>query len=321
VTSRQVAVAKGGTSIEREVSLRGAHRVTTALRQAGYDVTEVEIDHTVLDRVREVAPEFVFIVAHGRNGEDGSLQALLELLDVPYTGSNSLASALCIDKIMTKRLLQRAGLPTPPFHAFSRRTFQDLGAATVFDDVMASLGAPVVVKPARMGSSFGIKFVSHPDQLRTAVLGSVAYDDEILVEQHVAGRELAVTVIGGEESEPPRGLPIVEIFSTGEFYDYEAHYDFDVVKLAAPADLDEDVRAVVEAVSLDAYRTLGCRDFARVDLMLDADSRPQILEINTIPGLTETGPTPYAADAAGMTFPELVAAIARRAAGDRESVG
>jgi D-alanine-D-alanine ligase len=317
VTSRQVAVAKGGTSIEREVSLRGAHRVTTALRQAGYDVTEVEIDHTVLDRVREVAPEFVFIVAHGRNGEDGSLQALLELLDVPYTGSNSLASALCIDKIMTKRLLQRAGLPTPPFHAFSRRTFQDLGAATVFDDVMASLGAPVVVKPARMGSSFGIKFVSHPDQLRTAVLGSVAYDDEILVEQHVAGRELAVTVIGGEESEPPRGLPIVEIFSTGEFYDYEAHYDFDVVKLAAPADLDEDVRAVVEAVSLDAYRTLGCRDFARVDLMLDADSRPQILEINTIPGLTETGPTPYAADAAGMTFAELVAAIPPRAAGQR----
>jgi D-alanine-D-alanine ligase len=317
VTSGRVAVAKGGTSIEREVSLRGAHRVTTALRQAGYDVTEVEIDHTVLDRVREVAPEFVFIVAHGRNGEDGSLQALLELLGVPYTGSDSLASALCIDKIMTKRLLQRAGLPTPPFHAFSRRTFQDLGAATVFDDVMLSLGAPVVVKPARMGSSFGIKFVSHPDQLRTAVLGSVAYDDEILVEQHVAGRELAVTVIGGDGSEPPRGLPIVEIFSTREFYDYEAHYDFDVVKLAAPADLDEDVRAVVEAVSLDAYRTLGCRDFARVDLMLDADSRPQILEINTIPGLTETGPTPYAADAGGMTFAELVTAIARRAAGDR----
>ncbi len=324
MSSRRVAVAKGGTSIEREVSLRGAHRVTAALRQAGYDVTEVEIDHTVLDRVREVAPAFVFIVAHGRNGEDGSLQALLELLEVPFTGSDSLASALCIDKILTKRLLQRAGLPTPPFHAFSRRTFQDLGAATVFDEVMASLGAPVVVKPARMGSSFGIKFVSHPDQLRTAVLGSVAYDDEILVEQHVAGRELAVTVIGGsdpEHPEPPRALPIVEIFSTREFYDYEAHYDFDVVRLAAPAGLDDDVRAAVEAVSLKAYRTLGCRDFARVDLMLDADSMPQILEINTIPGLTETGPTPYAADAAGMTFPDLVAAIARRAAGDRSTAG
>jgi D-alanine-D-alanine ligase len=322
MNARRVAVARGGTSIEREVSLRGAHRVTAALRQAEYEVTEVDIDHTVLDRMRQVAPDFVFIVAHGRNGEDGSLQALLELLDMPYTGSDSLASALCIDKILTKRLLQRAGLPTPPFHAFSRRTFQDLGAATVFDDVMASLGAPVVVKPARLGSSFGIKFVSHPDQLRTAVLGSVAYDDEILVEQHVAGRELAVTVIGGEDSgsEAPRALPIVEIFSTREFYDYEAHYDFDVVKLDAPAALDADVHAAVERISLDAYRALGCRDFARVDLMLDAASQPQILEIHTIPGLTETGPTPYAADAAGMTFAELVAAIARRAAGDRESV-
>ncbi len=322
MSARRVAVARGGTSIEREVSLRGAHRVATALRQADYEVTEIDIDHTVLDRVRQVAPDFVFIVAHGRNGEDGSLQALLELLELPYTGSDSLASALCMDKILTKRLLQRARLPTPPFHAFSRRTFQDLGAATVFDDVMASLGAPVVVKPARLGSSFGIKFVSHPDQLRTAVLGSVAYDDEILVEQHVAGRELAVTVIGGGDSTAPapHALPIVEIFSTREFYDYEAHYDFDVVKLDAPAALDADVRAAVERISLDAYQTLGCRDFARVDLMLDAASQPQILEINTIPGLTETGPTPYAADAAGMTFAELVAAIARRAAGDRESV-
>jgi D-alanine-D-alanine ligase len=326
MSARRVAVARGGTSIEREVSLRGAHRVAAALRQTDYEVTEVEIDHTVLDRVREVAPDFVFIVAHGRNGEDGSLQALLELLGVPYTGSDSLASALCMDKILTKRLLERAGLPTPPFHAFSRRTFQDLGAATVFDDVMASLGAPVVVKPARLGSSFGIKFVSHPDQLRTAVLGSVAYDDEILVEQHVAGRELAVTVIGGGEggrhsvSDAPHALPIVEIFSTREFYDYEAHYDFDVVKLDAPAALDADVRAAVERISLDAYRVLGCRDFARVDLMLDAASQPQILEINTIPGLTETGPTPYAADAAGMTFSELVTAIARRAAGDQENV-
>jgi D-alanine-D-alanine ligase len=316
--SRRVAVARGGTSIEREVSLRGAHRVTAALRDCGHDVTEIEIDHTVLDRVRELGPDFVFIVAHGRNGEDGSLQALLELLGVPYTGSDSLASALCMDKILTKRLLQRAGLPTPPFHAFSRGTFQDLGAATVFDDVMASLGAPVVVKPARTGSSFGIKFVSHPEGLRTAVLGSVAYDDEILVEQHVSGREVAVTIVGESRpgaSEPPRTLPIVEIFSHREFYDYEAHYDFDVVRLHAPAELDEDVRAAVDEVSLESYRVLGCRDFARVDVMLDADDRPQILEVNTIPGLTETGPSPYAADAAGMSFTDLVATIARRAAG------
>jgi D-alanine-D-alanine ligase len=163
-------------------------------------VAEVEIDHTLIERVRELDPAYVFIVAHGHSGEDGSLQALLELLGVPYTGSDSLASALCLDKILTKRLLLRAGLPTPPFHAFSRRTFQDLGAAAVFDDVMERLGAPVVVKPARLGSSFGIKYVAEPAQLRTAVLGAVAYDDEILVERHLAGRELAVTVLGGDES-------------------------------------------------------------------------------------------------------------------------
>lgn len=313
MTGSRVAVAAGGTSIEREVSLRGARRVVAALRATGADVTELEIDHTILDRVRGLAPAYVFIVAHGRNGEDGALQELLELLEVPFTGSGSLASALCIDKVMTKRLLMRAGLPTPRFQAFSRRTFQDLGAAVVFDEVMDRLGSPVVVKPARLGSSFGIKLVSEREQLRTAVLGSVAYDDEILVEQHVAGRELAVTVLD-EPDGAPRALPIVEILSDREFYDYEAHYDFDLVSLDAPATLDPDVAAEAERVSVEAFRTLGCRDFARVDLVLDADDRPQILELNTIPGLTETGPTPFAAEAAGMSFAELVAAIAGRAA-------
>lgn len=305
----RIAIARGGTSIEREVSLRGARRVAAALRQAGEEVSEIEIDHTVIERVRELAPAFVFIVAHGRSGEDGSLQALLELLGVAYTGSDSLASALCLDKILAKRLLRRAGLSTPPFHAFSRRTFQDLGAAAVFDDVMRRLGSPVVVKPAGLGSSFGIKYVSEPGQLRTAVLGAVAYDDEILVERHVAGRELAVTVLGGPDF---RALPIVEILGAAELYDYEAHYDFDVVRLDAPAALSEPVRVAVERAAIGACETLGCRDIARVDLILDVNEIPQILEVNTIPGLTETGPTPLAAEAAGMSFGELVAAIAAR---------
>jgi D-alanine-D-alanine ligase len=316
VSGSRVAVAAGGTSIEREVSLRGARRVSAALRAGGADVFELEIDHTILDGVRELAPDYVFIVAHGRNGEDGALQELLELIDVPFTGSGSLASSLCIDKVMTKRLLLRAGLPTPRFQAFSRRTFQDLGAAVVFDEVMTRLGAPVVVKPARLGSSFGIKFVSAPEQLRTAVLGSVAYDDEILVEQHIDGRELAITVLEDRDGEP-WALPIVEILSGREFYDYEAHYDFDVVSLDAPARLEPAIAAEAVRVSVEAFRVLGCRDFARVDLVLDGDDRPQILELNTIPGLTETGPTPFAAEAAGMSFADLVQAIGRRAASAR----
>jgi D-alanine-D-alanine ligase len=320
VTGSRVAVAAGGTSIEREVSLRGARRVVAALRAAGDEVVELEIDHSILDRVREQDLAYVFIVAHGRNGEDGSLQGLLELLNVPFTGSASLASALCMDKVLSKRLLQRAGLPTPAFVAFSRRTFQDLGAAVVFDDVLRRLGTPLVVKPARLGSSFGIKFVSAPERLRTSVLGAVAYDDEILVEQHVSGRELAVTVLAGADGEP-RALPIVEILSNREFYDYEAHYDFDVVSLDAPANLEPAVAAEVERVSVAAFQALGCRDFARVDLMLDEHDRPLILELNTIPGLTETGPTPFAAEAAGISFGELVTAIARRAAGESRPQG
>jgi D-alanine-D-alanine ligase len=310
VTPPLVAVAKGGTSFEREVSLRGAHRVGTALRELGYETIALEIDHTILDRLRECSPAFAFIVAHGRQGEDGGLQGLLELLGIPYTGSDSLASALCMDKILTKRVLEHAGLPTPAFHAFSRRTFEQLGAATVFEEVLADLGVPVIVKPARAGSSFGIKLVSSGDQLRPAVLGAVAYDDEILVERYVSGRELAVTLLG--PSENPRVLPIVEILATSGYYDYEAHYDFDEAKLDAPAKLSDAVRTRVEEVAVGAYRALGCRDFARVDLMLDGDERPQVLEINTIPGLTETGPTPLAADAGNMSFAELVAAVAAR---------
>jgi len=325
VSDAPIAIARGGTSIEREVSLRGARRVMAALRQSGRELAEIEIDHTVVERVRELAPEFVFIVAHGQSGEDGSLQALLELLEVPYTGSDSLASALCLDKIVTKQLLRRAGLTTPAFHAFSRHAFQDLGAAAVFDEVMERLGAPVLVKPARQGSSFGIKYVPRPEQLRTAVLGAVAYDDEILVERHVSGRELAVTVLGGPEQGPGdvagqgvatvpyEALPIVEILGTAEVYDYEAHYDFDAVRLDAPADLPDEARAEVERAALAACRTLGTRDMARVDLILEPSGVVQILELNTIPGLTETGPTPLAAEAAGIGFSGLVDRLAEAA--------
>jgi D-alanine-D-alanine ligase-like ATP-grasp enzyme len=223
VTAGPIAIARGGTSIEREVSLRGARRVMAALRGSGQEIVEIEIDHTVVERVRELIPEFVFIVAHGQSGEDGSLQALLELLDVPYTGSDSLASQLCLDKIVTKQLLRRAGLTTPPFHAFSRHAFQDLGAASLFDKVMERLGAP--------------------------------------------------------------------------------------------AALAETQREEVERAALAACRTLGTRDMARVDLILEPSGAVQILELNTIPGLTETGPTPLAAEAAGIGFTGLVERLADAARG------
>lgn len=317
MSAAPIAIARGGSSIEREVSLRGARRVMAALRQAGREVAEVEIDATFVERVRELDPELVFIVAHGQSGEDGSLQGMLELLGVAYTGSDSLASALCLDKILTKGLLQRAGLATPAYHAFSRHAFQDLGAASLFETVMDRLGAPVLVKPARQGSSFGIKYVPRPEDLRTAVLGAVAYDDEILVERHVRGREFGVTVLGGpgagQAGEADAGyevLPLVEILGAAEVYDYEAHYDFDAARLDAPADVPDAERAEIERVAVAACRLLGTRDLARVDLILEPSGTVQILEVNTIPGLTETGPTPLAAEAAGIGFSGLVTRIA-----------
>ncbi len=260
----------------------------------------------------------MFIVAHGRNGEDGSLQELLELLEVPFTGSDSLASSLCIDKVVTKRLLLRAGLPTPPFQAFSRRTFQDLGAAVVFDDVLRRLGTPLVVKPARLGSSFGIKFVSSPERLRTvgARLGRLRRRDPRRAARRRprAGGHRA----GGAPTGEPRALPIVEILSSPASSMTTRRTTTSTWSRSTPRPRSTPaVAAEVERVSIAAFQTLGCRDFARVDLMLDADERPQILELNTIPGLTETGPTPFAAEAAGMSFAELVAAIARRAASVR----
>jgi D-alanine-D-alanine ligase len=307
-----VAVVQGGTSVEREVSLRGARRVRAALDAAGYDARAVDLDYTLVDSLRKLQPLFVYVIAHGGEGEGGGLQGLLETLEMPFTGSSALTSTVCIDKVMTKRMLTRAGIPTPRFHAFSRRLFMEMGAGSALAAVESAFHGPLVVKPARGGSSFGIRVVSEPAQLRPAILGAIAYDDAILIERHVAGRELAVTVLG--DIDDPQVLPIVEILGEGKIYDYHAHYEFSGPQLVA-AQLDSGTEARIIDVCKQTYRALHCRDIARVDLILDHENQPQVLELNTIPGLTETGPTPVAADLAGMTFGELIATIARRVAG------
>ena len=308
--SERVALICGGASFEREVSLRGAHRVQHALEQLGFDVAPLDINRSLLRELRELDPAFAFIVAHGRDGEDGTLQGLLEACGIPFAGSDSAASQLCMDKVATKHALRRAGLDTPAFHAFSRRAFAELGAAEALEAVVAELGLPLVVKPVHEGSSLGLKLVEDHDALLPAILGATAYDERILVERHVEGRELAVTVLGSPDA--PRMLPIIEVASTRPFYDYDAHYDFNVARLRIAEDLGDAERALVEDAVLRAYSVCGCRDFARVDLILDGEGRAQILELNTIPGLTETGPTPFAASAAGLDFADLVAEVGAR---------
>lgn len=300
----------GGRSLEREISLRSGRRVERALRELGYEVHALDADGDFIERVLAENPSFVFVAMHGRGGEDGTLQDLLETLSIPYTGSDALASALCMDKMLFKRMLRLHSIPTPPFHSFNETAFRELGGARTFPRLLEELGLPVVVKPVAQGSAIGIKFVSTPEQLPSAILGAFGYGDRVLVEKRIVGRELAVTVMDSPEG--PRALPVVELFTPESFYSYEAHYTIGQLRMEVPAELSDIVRTRVEAVALHSYTLMGCRDFARVDIILDEHDEPQVLEINTIPGLTETGITTAAAEAAGMTFSEFVSAIVHR---------
>jgi D-alanine-D-alanine ligase len=303
----------GGRSLEREISLRSGHRVERALRTLGYTVHALDVDGDFIDRILAEQPRFVFVAMHGRGGEDGTLQDLLETLSVPYTGSDPLASALCMDKMLFKRMLRLHGIPTPAFHSFNETAFRELGGARTFPKLLEELELPAVVKPVAQGSAIGIKFVTNAAQLPGAILGAFGYGDRVLVEERILGRELAVTILdSAHPSEQPRALPIVELFTPENFYSYEAHYTIGQLRMEVPAELSEGVRARVERAALESYTLMGCRDFARVDLILDEDEVPQVLEINTIPGLTETGITTAAAEAAGMSFAELVQAIVQR---------
>jgi D-alanine-D-alanine ligase len=303
----------GGRSLEREISLRSGHRVERALRTLGYMVHALDVGADFIDRVLAEQPSFVFVAMHGRGGEDGTLQDLLETLAIPYTGSDPLASALCMDKMLFKRMLHLHGIPTPAFHSFNETAFRELGGARTFPKLLEELELPAVVKPVAQGSAIGIKFVTSAAQLPSAILGAFGYGDRVLVEERIVGRELAVTVLDSPTpAAGPRALPIVELFTPENFYSYEAHYTIGQLRMEVPAELSDEVRARVEKVALDSYALMGCRDFARVDLILDERDEPQVLEINTIPGLTETGITTAAAEAAGMSFAELVAAIVAR---------
>ncbi|HEV3092902.1 MAG TPA: D-alanine--D-alanine ligase [Solirubrobacteraceae bacterium] len=311
MSSGGAIVAMGGRSLEREISLRSGRRVERALRALGHSVQALDADGDFVARVIEQQPDFVFVAMHGRGGEDGTLQDLLETLGVPYTGSDPLASALCMDKMLFKRMLRLHGIPTPAFHSFNETAFRELGGARTFPRLLAELELPVVVKPVAQGSAIGIKFVHSAEQLPSAILGAFGYGDRVLVERRIVGRELAVTIVDRDGG--PRALPIVELFTPESFYSYEAHYTIGQLRMESPADVEPAVRERVESVALASYRLMGCRDFARVDLILDELGEPQVLEINTIPGLTETGIVTAAAEAAGLTFEQLVAAIVTRA--------
>ncbi len=310
----RIAVLKGGRSLERQVSLNSGARVEEALRRLGHDVIELDVGHDLVDRLAADRPELAFVVLHGRDGEDGTVQELLEVLGIPYTGSRVSACIRASDKVLAKHAMRDAGIPTPDFFAFSETAFRSLGAAQALPAMSSRLSFPIVVKPASQGSALGIKFARSEADVPTALIAAFSYDKKVLLERYVAGRELAVSVL--EVDGEPLALPIVEAVPEQEsFYDFESRYEIGRTRFICPASLEPAVAARVQELALAAFELLGCSVFARVDLMLDAEtSEPFVLEVNPIPGLTETSLLPQAADAAGIGFDDLIARIVAAAA-------
>jgi len=299
----KVAVLKGGRSLERGVSLRSGARVEDALEGLGHEVVSIDAGGDLVKRLTAERPEVAFVAMHGLGGEDGTVQELLEILGVPFTGPGVAACTRCIDKVLAKHELRVAGVPTPEWFAFNETAFRELGAADALSGLEERLGFPLVVKPSRGGSALGVKFAASWFEVPEALVSAFSYDNRVLLERFVDGRELAVSVIGGE------ALPIVEaIPGGGDRYDFEARYEIGRTEFVCPATLDEGDAAAVSAAALAAYEALGCSGFSRVDLILAADG-PQVLEVNAIPGLTDTSLLPQAAEAAGMSFEQLVERI------------
>jgi D-alanine-D-alanine ligase len=300
----KVAVLKGGRSLERQVSLRSAARVEDALGSLAHEVVPLDVGADLVRRLKDAKPDVAFIVLHGPGGEDGTPQELLEILGIPYTGPGVTACIRCMDKVLTKHLLRASGIPIPDWVAFNSTAFRELGAADALVEIEARLGFPLVVKPAAQGSALGVRFAASRDDVPEALVAAFSYDDRVLLEQHIEGRELAVSLLDGEP------LPVVEVRPKDEDrFNYEARYEIGRTDYVCPADLPSAVTAEVQEVARRAYEALRCTGFARVDLMLDGHSTPQVLEANAIPGLTDTSLFPIAADAAGLEFEELVSRI------------
>ena len=305
----RVAVLKGGGSLERQVSLRSGARVEDALKRLGHDVVAIDVGHDLVAQLRRDPPDVAFVAMHGRDGEDGTVQELLEILGIPYTASGVSACMRCADKVLSKHAMLDAGIATPDFYSFTETAFKELGAAEALGDIEERLAFPIVVKPADQGSALGVRFARSPTDLPQALVAAFSYSHKVLLERHVHGRDLAVSILGDEP------LPIVEAVPREEdFYDFSARYTIGRTSFVCPAQLDDATTERAQGLALDVFRLLGCRGFARVDLMLDEETGElYVLEANAIPGLTETSLLPQAADAAGIGFDELIGRIVEMA--------
>ena len=295
----RVAVLMGGRSLERQVSLKSGTRVAEALAEAGHEVTSIDVGHDLVAKLRECDPQIAFVALHGRDGEDGMVQELLDALGVPYTGSGPAACAMSWDKALAKHHLRSAGIPTPDARVFSETALKELGAADALADVAQSLSFPVVVKPAAQGSALGIRIAKQASEVPAALIAAFSYGDRVLLERHVAGRDLAVSVLGGE------ALPVVEATPEGDAYDFEAKYTIGASTFHCPADIPQATAVEAQRLAVAVFELLQLEGCARIDLLLDEAGDLWVLEANAVPGFTDTSLLPQAAEAAGISFTAL----------------
>lgn len=298
----KIAVLLGGTSAEREVSLNSGAAVLAGLREGGVDAWPVDPKETDVTQLKAMGFQKVFIALHGRGGEDGTLQGLLELLGLPYTGSGVMASAISMDKMRSKLLWQGAGLPVAPWVSLSRTQFEK-GLSEQQVAEISALGLPLIVKPSREGSSVGMSKVTEYDALQPALALAFQHDEDVLIEKWLSGPEFTVAIVGEEI------LPSIRIQPAGTFYDYEAKYLSDETQYFCPAGLESEKEAQLQALVLKAWTTLGCQGWGRIDAMQDSDGQFYLLEANTSPGMTSHSLVPMAAREKGMSFSQLVVRI------------
>ena len=298
----KIAVLLGGTSAEREVSLNSGAAVLAGLREGGIDAYPVDPKEVDVTQLKSMGFQKVFIALHGRGGEDGTLQGMLELMGLPYTGSGVMASALSMDKLRSKLLWQGAGLPVAAWVALTRAEFEK-GLSDKQLAEISALGLPVIVKPSREGSSVGMSKVVAENALQDALRLAFQHDEEVLIEKWLSGPEFTVAILGEEI------LPSIRIQAAGTFYDYEAKYLSDETQYFCPGFEDPARESAIQNLVLKAWNVLGCKGWGRIDVMLDSDGQFYLLEANTSPGMTSHSLVPMAARQAGMSFSQLVVRI------------
>lgn len=302
---KKIVVVMGGPSTEAEVSRRSGTAILEALKAKGYNAEGLELNPaTFANDIKASGAEFVFNALHGKFGEDGIIQGTLEMMGIPYTGSGVMAAAVTMDKVATKRFFMAEGIPTPKAHTYFRYEFKK---RDLTGEILQEFSVPVVVKASSQGSSIGVVIVEKAEELEAALSEAFKYDREVLVEEFIKGRELTVAVWGNEEKQ--EALPVIEITTVTGRYDYVTKYKVGASTHIIPAPLPEEVTKKVKEIAIRAFAVCGCSGMARVDFMLGEDNQPYAIEVNTIPGMTETSLVPDAGRAAGIEFPELCARI------------